>query len=236
MTLSLFPATSPEPAAGPDVAYTPAALADTILRYLTAQAWHARCPWYYDPHCGDGAFLCAGADLRLQVCGSELDPAAAQLARISTAIVWSEDFLLRPALPHPQTVIVGNPPFSTAPEHLAHAIALSPLAIAWILPVQIVREMGAEYVIAVDLLPPPHENDAVPENLVAISLTSLYGLMRANQDYGNVANCTITPAIGAYSLIDLSVSEELIAAGRAAAEAALPTILAALHQPPGAAA
>ncbi len=134
MTLSLFPATSPEPAAGPDVAYTPAALADTILRYLTAQAWHARCPWYYDPHCGDGAFLCAGADLRLQVCGSELDPAAAQLARISTAIVWSEDFLLRPALPHPQTVIVGNPPFSTAPEHLAHAIALSPLAIAWILP------------------------------------------------------------------------------------------------------
>ena len=62
MTLSLFPATSPEPAAGPDVAYTPAALADTILRYLTAQAWHARCPWYYDPHCGDGAFLSCTVD------------------------------------------------------------------------------------------------------------------------------------------------------------------------------
>lgn len=100
------------------------------------------------------------------------------------------------------------------------------------LPVQVVREMGAEYVIAVDLLPPPHENDIIPENLVAISLTSLYALIRANQDYGNVANCTITPPIGSYSLVDLSAAEELIAAGRAAAQAALPTIQAALQQAP----
>jgi NTE family protein len=100
------------------------------------------------------------------------------------------------------------------------------------LPVQVVREMGAEYVIAVDLLPPPRENDIVPENMLAISLTSLYALIRVNQDYSNVANCTITPPIGAFSLVDMSASDALIAAGRAAAEAALPSILAALHQDP----
>lgn len=134
MHLPLFPALSSEPAAGPDVAYTPAPLADTILRYLTAQAWHARCPWYYDPHCGDGSFLAAGSRLRLQMCGSEIDPAAAALAQTTRQTVWCEDFLLRRALPHPQTVIVGNPPFSTAPEQLAHALTLRPLAVAWILP------------------------------------------------------------------------------------------------------
>ncbi len=100
------------------------------------------------------------------------------------------------------------------------------------LPVQVVREMGAEYVIAVDLLPPPQEDDHAPENLIAISLTALYALMRANQDHGNRANCIITPAIGAFSLVDMGAAEALIAAGRAAAEAALPTIQAALHPAP----
>lgn len=133
MHLPLFPATSPEPVAGPDVAYTPAALADTILRYLRGQAWDARCPWYYDPHCGAGSFLAAGARLQMRMQGSEIDPAAVALAQATGATVLEEDFLTRRFI-HPQTVIVGNPPFSTAPQQLAHALTLRPLAVAWILP------------------------------------------------------------------------------------------------------
>jgi NTE family protein len=92
------------------------------------------------------------------------------------------------------------------------------------LPVQVVRQMGAEYVIAVDLLPIPGEHVKEPENIVDLSLTAIYALIRANQSYGEQADCTIVPAIEHYSFLDLTVSEELIAAGRTAAESQLPTI------------
>jgi NTE family protein len=92
------------------------------------------------------------------------------------------------------------------------------------LPVQVVRQMGAEYVIAVDLLPAPGEHRKEPENIVDLSLTSIYALIRANQGYGEQADCTIAPDIEQFSLIDLTAAEGLIAAGRAAAEAHLPTI------------
>ena len=92
------------------------------------------------------------------------------------------------------------------------------------LPVQVARQMGAEYVIAVDLLPVPREQRKEPENIVELSFTSIYALIRANQGYGEQADCTIVPDIAEYSLIDLTVAEELIAAGRAAAEAQLDTI------------
>jgi NTE family protein len=92
------------------------------------------------------------------------------------------------------------------------------------LPVEVVRQMGAEYVIAVDLLPVPSAPRKEPENIVDLSFTSIYALIRANQGYGEQADCTLTPDIGAYSLMDLMVTEELIAAGRAAADAQLETI------------
>jgi NTE family protein len=92
------------------------------------------------------------------------------------------------------------------------------------LPVEVVQQMGAEYVIAVDLLPPPSEVGKEPENIVDLSFTSIYSLIRANQGYGAKADCTITPDIGTYSLMDLTAAEALIAAGRAAAEAKVPTI------------
>ena len=92
------------------------------------------------------------------------------------------------------------------------------------LPVEVVQQMGAEYVIAVDLLPPPSEQGKEPVNIVDLSFTSIYSLIRANQGYSAKADCTITPDIGAYSLMDLGAGEELIAAGRAAAEASLPMI------------
>jgi NTE family protein len=92
------------------------------------------------------------------------------------------------------------------------------------LPVEVVRQMGAEYVIAVDLLPAPDAHHKEPENIVDLSFTSIYSLIRANQGYSEQADCTIAPDIGQYSLMDLSAAEELIAAGRAAAEAKLPAI------------
>jgi NTE family protein len=92
------------------------------------------------------------------------------------------------------------------------------------LPVEVVRQMGAEYVIAVDLLPAPGEHRKEPENIVELSFVSIYALIRANQGYSAQADCTITPAIEQYSLMDLTAAEELIAAGRAAAELYLPRI------------
>jgi NTE family protein len=92
------------------------------------------------------------------------------------------------------------------------------------LPVEVVRQMGAEYVIAVDLLPAPGEHRKEPENIIELSFVSIYALIRANQGYSEQADCTITPAIEQYSLMDLTAVEELIAAGRAAAELHLPRI------------
>lgn len=92
------------------------------------------------------------------------------------------------------------------------------------LPVQVARQMGAEYVIASDLLPAPGEHRKEPENIIDLTFTSIYALIRANQGYGEQADCTISPDIVKYSLMDLTAAEGLIAAGRAAAIAQLPTI------------
>jgi NTE family protein len=94
------------------------------------------------------------------------------------------------------------------------------------LPVQVARHMGAEYVIAVDLLPAPGDQVVEPENIVDLSLTAIYSLIRANQGYGEQADCTIAPHINQYSFLDLAAAEELIAAGRTAAAAHL----AEIHQ------
>ena len=101
------------------------------------------------------------------------------------------------------------------------------------LPVEAVRVMGAEYVIGVDLLPAPGARRHEPENVVEIGLASLYTLIRANQGVRDAADCMIKPDVVDTSLVDLAAVNELIAAGRAAAEAALPQLRADLGlQPP----
>jgi hypothetical protein len=89
-------------------------------------------------------------------------------------------------------------------------------------------------VIAVDLLPPPGAKQREPENIVEISLTSLYAMVRASQVAAHeAADCVITPDVVDMSLTDLTAFQELIAAGRAATEAALPQLRADLGlQPP----
>ncbi len=92
------------------------------------------------------------------------------------------------------------------------------------LPVSVVREMGADYVIAVDLLP-PSALDREPRHLLEMLTATIYTLMRATHFEADLADCLITPQIGRLSLVDFSNAETLLEAGRAAARAALPQLL-----------
>lgn len=96
------------------------------------------------------------------------------------------------------------------------------------LPVTVARLLGAEYVIAVDLLPWDHAHPKEPGNIVELSLMALYSLVRATQMESPRANLTLQPAISHIRLMDMGAAPELIEAGRAAAEAAMPQILQAL--------
>lgn len=102
------------------------------------------------------------------------------------------------------------------------------------LPIDVVQQMGAEYVIAVDLLPlhtsVNDETVATPDPLqeptqvVELMITALYSLIRSTYP-ANKADITITPAIAHIDLIDLGAAPEMIELGRAAAQAAIPQIL-----------
>lgn len=101
------------------------------------------------------------------------------------------------------------------------------------LPAAAVRSMGADYVIAVDLLPTggatvvsrPQQASYEPRHIVDVTMHSLYALIRVTQKDIYPPDATITPEIGHLSFTNLGANAELIAAGRAATEAAIPTIL-----------
>ena len=104
------------------------------------------------------------------------------------------------------------------------------------LPVSAVQQMGADYVVAVDLLPSLPGSAAEPRNIIEVTITSLYALIRAAQVDMPLAHCVIQPEIGHIGLADLTAVNELITAGYTAANKAMPAILAALGmvapQPP----
>jgi NTE family protein len=101
------------------------------------------------------------------------------------------------------------------------------------LPTSVVRAMGADYVIAVDLLPSGgatvvshhFEQEYEPRHIVDVAMHAIYALIRVTQRDLTPADCTITPAIGHISFTDLGQHDQLIARGRAAAEAMLPQLL-----------
>lgn len=144
-------------------------------------------------------------------------------AAIATDIVTNEVVVMNDGAVGPAVRASCSVPGIFTPYRRADRLLVDGGVIAN-LPVNVIRQMGAEYVIAVDLLPVPSANCKEPENIVDLSLTSLYALIRANQGYGEQANCTIAPDIDRFSLIDLAAAEELIAAGRTAAESQLPKI------------
>jgi NTE family protein len=92
------------------------------------------------------------------------------------------------------------------------------------LPVAVVRRLGAEYVIGVDLLPFPNQSHKEPGNILELSITALYSLIRTTQADDPPADCTIQPDIAHFSFADLSAADELIDAGYTAASAAIPKI------------
>ncbi len=92
------------------------------------------------------------------------------------------------------------------------------------LPVSVARRLGADYVIAVDLLPPGTVGSKEPGNVMELTITALYMLMRSTHNEGAEADRVIMPAIGHLSLIDLGHKEELIEAGRVAAQLIVPKI------------
>ncbi len=108
------------------------------------------------------------------------------------------------------------------------------------LPVAAVREMGADYIIAVDLLPSGGatvfsrtlDMEYEPRHIVDVAMHALYALIRVTQRDVNPADCVITPAVGHLSFTNLGVREELIARGRAATEEMLPRLLYDLGRAP----
>jgi len=102
------------------------------------------------------------------------------------------------------------------------------------MPVRVARDLGADYVIGVDLLPVLASEDGVnaanaePRNVVEVAMTALFMLARATQIESALADVVVTPSIAHFNLADLTAGEELIAAGRRAMSAAMPKILADL--------
>jgi len=93
------------------------------------------------------------------------------------------------------------------------------------LPVAAAREMGADYVIAVDLLPLPTTPADWPKNILDMWSLSLYTIMRRTRTWeGHKADVLIQPDIARISYIDFSQVDLLMQKGREAALAHLARI------------
>ncbi|NOZ93883.1 MAG: patatin-like phospholipase family protein [Acidobacteria bacterium] len=95
------------------------------------------------------------------------------------------------------------------------------------LPVDVVRRMGADYVIAVDLIPPPSGKHA-PKNYLELMVVAGYLWSRANHPDPSTIDCHIVPQVSEYLGWDFRTAPEIEALGRSAAEAVLPRLTAEL--------
>jgi NTE family protein len=94
------------------------------------------------------------------------------------------------------------------------------------LPVRAAQSLGADYVVAVDLLPLGGRMLPEPRNVIEMSIQALYTLARATQIEAKLADVIIAPDIAHVNLADLRAQsiDDLLQAGRLAAEAVLPQI------------
>jgi NTE family protein len=83
-------------------------------------------------------------------------------------------------------------------------------------PVSVVRAMGADYVIAVDLVPPV-EQPAQPQTVFELGILVFSTMWRSAYSEAHAADCLIMPDIGHFPWADLSQTLSLIAKGREAA-------------------
>jgi len=96
------------------------------------------------------------------------------------------------------------------------------------LPVSVARDMGADYVVAVDLLPPPINPVDRPQNIFEMWSLSIYTLMRARYVEAQIADVLIQPDIAHASFIDFGQTDALVEKGREAALAHIDQIKADL--------
>lgn len=99
-------------------------------------------------------------------------------------------------------------------------------------PTRAVREMGAEIVIAVDVLASGSKGWGKPKTLVGVIFQAAMMLIRTASKLQNYhAEVTIIPQVGHIRIDDLSKMDELIAAGEAAAREKIDEIKALIAQP-----
>ncbi len=92
-------------------------------------------------------------------------------------------------------------------------------------PADVVRGMGADYVIAVDLNDSPLDETVVPKNIVEVVFRSFMIMMRTGTNQGaRSADLLIRPDLEGFSYIDMSRKEELIERGENAMLRGVPKI------------
>ena len=92
------------------------------------------------------------------------------------------------------------------------------------LPVGVGCDMGATYLIAVDLVPPPIAPMQRPQNIIEMWSLSFYTLMRARYIDAHLADVLIQPDIAHTSFVDFGQTDLLVSKGREAALAHLARI------------
>lgn len=85
------------------------------------------------------------------------------------------------------------------------------------LPVCVAQDMGADYLIAVDLVPPPLAPMKCPENIFEMWALSIYTVMRARYSDAHLADVHIQPDIAHTSFFDFGQIDLLVEKGREAA-------------------
>lgn len=93
------------------------------------------------------------------------------------------------------------------------------------LPVAVLREMGAEYTIAVDLSSPPTSGRDRPRRMWEMWFLCLDTLLRNTQREVGLADAVIRPNVPNYNMFDLGGIPTYMERGREAAEQAIPRIL-----------
>ena len=82
------------------------------------------------------------------------------------------------------------------------------------LPVCVAQDMGADYTIAVDLVPPPIAPMECPENILEMWALSIYIVMRARYTDAQLADVHIQPDIAQTSFFDFGQIDLLVQKGR----------------------
>jgi len=91
------------------------------------------------------------------------------------------------------------------------------------LPVDVVRRMGADYVIAVKLVP-SFKSKQKPDNIFQILLNSFVFLLQGISDEATSGDVNILPDLEGMNFYDFSQAEELLERGIAAAQRRIPQI------------